>query len=281
MFTFTQPVNIFSIDLRGFDGAIQCPRIEIKINGIFYPLTAGNLADFPQGSTCTGSFSSLAVTPDGYITIGSFSPASAQARITINNVNTTSVTVSTNDGNGTTFSNPFNCTTIPLKLESFNGMSNNCKTLINWKTGIEYNVRNIEIESSIDGITFSKIGELKPKGSDSQYSFVTFHQMNAYFRLKINDIDGYFEYSETIYIRPLCNDLSYSIIPNPASGEIQIKGLKNSDYLLINDMLGKILMKFDAPANNKLNIQSLPHGFYILQVFNARNRVASLKLIRN
>lgn len=179
-------------------------------------MTAGNLADFPQGSTCTGSFSSLAVTPDGYITIGSFSPASAQARITINNVNTTSVTVSTNDGNGTTFSNPFNCTTIPLKLESFNGMSNNCKTLINWKTGIEYNVRNIEIESSIDGITFSKIGELKPKGSDSQYSFVTFHQMNAYFRLKINDIDGYFEYSETIYIRPLCNDLSYSIIPNPA-----------------------------------------------------------------
>ena len=184
--------STFSIDLRGFDGAIQCPRIEIKINGIFYPLTAGNLADFPQGSTCTGSFSSLAVTPDGYITIGSFSPASAQARITINNVNTTSVTVSTNDGNGTTFSNPFNYTTIPLKLESFNGMSNNCKTVINWKTGIEYNVRNIEIESSIDGITFSKIGELKPKGSDSQYSFVTFHQMNAYFRLKINDIDGYF-----------------------------------------------------------------------------------------
>ena len=79
----------------------------------------------------------------------------------------------------------------------------------------------------------------------------------------------------------MCNDLSYSIIPNPASGEIQIKGLKNSDYLLINDMLGEILMKFDAPANNKINIQSLTHGFYILQVFNAGNRVASLKLIRN
>ncbi len=46
-------------------------------------------------------------------------------------------------------------------------------------------------------------------------------------------------------------------------------------------MLGEILMKFDAPANNKINIQSLTHGFYILQVFNAGNRVGSLKLIRN
>ena len=32
IFTFTQPVNTFSIDFIGFDGAIQCPRMEIKLN---------------------------------------------------------------------------------------------------------------------------------------------------------------------------------------------------------------------------------------------------------
>lgn len=280
-FTFALPANTFSIDFRDFDGSIQCPRIEIKINGVFYPLTVANLIDIPSGSTCTGSFSSLAITPDGYITIGSFSPASSQGRIIITNVNATSVTVSTNDGNGTIFSNPFNCTTVPLKLESFTGKSNDCKTLLKWKTGIEQNVRNIEIQRSEDGIIFSNVGKVSPKGSDSQYSFITDNYTDAYFRLKINDLDGYYEYSDIIYVKSSCNENSYSITPNPASDKVEIAGIKNSDHVLILDMLGKIVMRLNAPVNNKLNIQSMPPGMYILQVFNSNTRKASLKLIKN
>lgn len=279
-FTFLHAVSTFSIDLRSFDGSIQCPRIEIKINGIFYPLTVANLIDIPTGSTCTGSFSSLAVTIDGYITIGTFSPASAQGRIIISNVNATSVTVSTNDGNGTTFSNPFNCTTVPLKLESFSGKSNNCEALLNWKTGIEQNVSNIEIQRSEDGIVFHKTGKLSPKGSNSTYAFTTPNPSDAFFRLKINDLDGYFEYSEIIYVKSSCNENSYSITPNPASDEIKITGLKNSDQVLILDMLGKVVMRFNAPVNNKLDIQSMSPGMYILRVFNSGIPTASLKLIK-
>jgi len=280
-FTFTQPVGTFYIDLRGFDGSTQCPRIEIKINGIFYPLSIGNLEDIPQPSSCTGSFASLAITPDGYITIGSFSPFSSQGRIIINNVNATSVSISTNDANGTAFSNPFNCTTIPLKLESFTGKSNDCMALINWKTGTEQNIKNIEIQRSEGGSIFNKVGEVGPKGSGSFYSFVTANVSNSFFRLKFNDLDGYFEYSNIIHINSSCNKEYYSISPNPAAGEIKITGLKNSDKLLISDLLGRIIMQFDAPANNRLNIQSLSPGIYVLQVFNAGDLKASLKLIRN
>jgi hypothetical protein len=279
-FTFTQPVSTFSIDFRDFDGTIQCPRMEIKINGSFYPLTIANLIDIPGPSTCTGSFSSLAISADGYVTVGSFSPASGQGRIIIYNVNANSVTISTNDGNGTIFSNPFGCTTVPLKLESFIGQSNNCKATLNWKTGIEFNVKNIEIERSEDGNNFIKVGSVSPKGSDSRYLFVADNTTSAFFRLKINDLDGYFEYSEIIYVKSSCNENSYSITPNPASDEIKITGLKNSDQVLILDMLGKVVMRFNAPVNNKLNIQSISPGMYILQVFNSGIPTASLKLIK-
>lgn len=283
-FTFSDAVSLFYIDFRGLDGPPSCPKIEIRINGIFYPLTAANLSDFPTGSTCiTGSFSYVTTNVDGYITVSPLggSGLSGHGRITISNLNTTSVTISTNDGSGSVFSSPFNCTTVPLNLESFSGQNNSCEAILNWKTGIEFNVKNIEIERSEDGNIFSKVGEVSPKGSNSRYSFINANSSDGFFRLKINDLDGYYEYSDIIHIKSSCNKDYYSVSPNPTSGEIIIAGLKNSDQLLILDMLGKIVMKFDAPANNKLNIQSLPRGIYILQVFNADGRKAVLKLIRN
>ena len=283
-FTFTNPVSYFSIDFKGFDGPPNCPRIEIKLNGIFYPLTASNISDFPTGSTCTtGSFSYVALTADGYLTISNLGGTglSAMGRITISNVNATSVSVSTNDGFGTTFSNPFNCITVPLKLESFTGASNNgCNVILNWQTGIEQNIKNIEIERSEDGILFHKTDEVGPKGSNSRYSFVTANAKDAFFRLKINDLDGYYEYSEIIYIKSSCNKPDYSLNPNPARDVIEVSGLTNNDWLLLSNMAGRIIRKLNFSQNNKFNIQSLVSGMYILQVINAGSIKATFKLIK-
>ena len=281
-FTFTNMVNTFSIDFLGFDGAILCARIEIKVNGIFYPLTASNISDLPSGSTCTGSFSNLSVTPDGYLIIGSSGGAFTQGRITINNMNVSSVSVSTNDGSGTVFSNPFNCITVPLKLESFTWVSKNCKTLLNWKTGIEQNVKNIEVERSEDGILFYKVGDVIPKGSNSQYYFETANAVDAYFKLKINDLDGYYEYSEIMHIKPSCNDRYYAINPTPTGSVLKVTGLTNGDRLLVFDMAGVRVFALDyKQSNNTFDIHSLPTGMYVVQVLNAGIHKGSLKLIKN
>lgn len=283
-FTFSNSVSTFSIDLRSFDGMVNCPRIELKINGVFYPLTASNLTDFPAGSTCTtGSFSYMAITADGYLTVSSLggSGFAGQGRITITNVNATSISVSTNDGNGTVFSDPFNCTTVPLKLISFKGQNSLCKAQLNWKTGIEQNIKNTEIERSEDGILFRKVGNVNPKGSNSQYLFVTANSTNAYFRLKFNDLDGYYEYSEIIFLKSSCNEKTYAVFTNPASGEIEIIGLKKNDQIIITDIQGKIVSRINSVQNNKLNIQFLPQGMYIFQVFNNGVFKVGLKVIKN
>lgn len=273
----------FSIDFNGFDGASQCARIRLMVNGIFFPLTSANFFDFPTGSTCIGSFSIMAVTPDGYI-ISNSASGHGQGRIIISGVNATSVSVSTNDGAGTCFSNPFNCiNVVPLKLESFTANNTvGCKTILNWKTGIESNIKNIEVQKSEDGAMFYKTGEVSPKGSNSSYSFITINLREAYFRLKIIDLDGYYEYSSILHIKSNCSNITYQAIPNPASNSIEIMGLENDDKIFVLDMLGRTVLTFNSSLNNnKFDIQKLTSGMYILQVINNSMLKSSQKIIKN
>ncbi len=280
-FIFTNPVSGFEIDFNGFDGVGQCATIQIAVNGIFFHLTNANFFDFMPGSTCTGSFSIMTVTTDGYIT-GTGASGNGQGRIIINGVNATSVSVSTNDGLGTVFSNPFDCSdVVPLKLENFTGIGRECKILLNWKTGTEQNVKNIEIEKSNDGRSFYKIGEIIPMGSGSHYSFITTNFTDAYFRLKINDLDGYYEYSNTLSIKPDCSTKTYQILPNPASSSIEITGLERSDKIIVFDMLGKIVLAYNSDSNNKFDIHELASGIYVVQVIHNGIIKSNLKFIKN
>jgi hypothetical protein len=280
-FTFSSPVSDFSFDFNGFDASSQCARIQLKVDGIFFHLTTSNLAPLPAGSTCTGT-SIMFVTPDGYLTSNS-AIGGGQGRITINGVNATSIDISTNDGAGTLFSNPFNCIgVVPLKLESFIGISTTgCKTILNWKTGTESNIKNIEVQRSEDGVLFYKAGEIGPKGSNSLYSFATTNLTDAYFRLKINDLDGYYEYSNILSIKSNCNT-TYKVMPNPAISSIEIIDLKNDDKIFILDMLGRIFLTFNSPQNNnKFDIQKLAPGMYILQIINNVKVNTNIKIIKN
>jgi hypothetical protein len=245
-------------------------------------LTSSNISDFLLGSTCTGSFSALSVTSDGYLTIGA-NGANTQGRIIIDNVNATSVSISTNDGSGTCFSNPFNCIdVVPLKLESLSGKNiADCKMILNWKTGIESNIKNIEVQKSEDGVIFHKTAEISPRGSNSFYSFITTSFTNSYFRLKINDLDGLYEYSKVLSIKSNCNNIVYQVIPNPTSNSIEIIGLKNDDRIFIYDMLGRNVLTYYLPHNtNKIDIHNLIPGMYILQICNNNMIKSNLKFCK-
>lgn len=280
-FTFASPVSTFFIDFLGFDGAVQCARMEIKVNGVFYSLTTANLSDFPSGSTCTQSFAAISVTPDGYLTVAS--TQISQGRIMITNVNASSVTVSTNDGNGTAFTTPFGCITIPINLVFFSGSAtNNCRALLRWKSGIELNVKNIEVLRSVNGAIFNKVAEISPKGDDSYYSLETDNREDAFFRLRINDLDGHFEYSEIIRVKSGCDNPIYKISTNPVGSSMEIEGLQKDDMVSIKNTLGQTVMTFNSPqTDNKFNLLQLASGVYFVQILNPSGLKVGLKVIKN
>lgn len=285
-FTFTIPVNNFSIDFIGFDGSPFCARIEVKVNGVLYHLTNANLVDIPAGAHCAtlGSFTNVTLTPDGYITTSATGgPAiSGWGRIHINHVNVTSVSVSTNDAAGTLFTNPFNCTdVIPLTLEHFSGFANNCKVVLNWKSGLEINVRNIEIQQSIDNTTFTTVTHVNAKGSNSHYSIELPHLNDAFYRLKINDFDNTYQYSHIIHVKKRCSNTDYQIHPNPTRNSIQVSNLRAGDRVVIADVQGRKVLTVPAyQLNGKIDVTALPSGIYVLRVIHEGKMVESLKLIK-
>lgn len=280
-FTFDQPVAGFSMDFRGFDGSVQCPRIEIKINGIFYPLTGANLSDIPTPSTCTGLFSNLALTSEGYITVGSAGLSSAQGRIFVTNIIANSVTVSTNDGNGTVFSNPFNCNSIvPIQLLGFTASHASCKTQLLWQTGTETNVAGIIVQRSEDGIAFEDEGQIMPKGDNSEYVFLTYTPTNTYYRLKIIDLDNSFDYSETLYVASSCFSAGYQIFPNPSTDQIRILGIGREDWIRISDITGREHLRYDRFTDPVVDVRSLAPGLYIIQIGDRNSIKSSLKFIK-
>ena len=285
-FTFANAVSNFTIDFSGFDGPVSCARIEIKINGTFYPLTSSNVSDFPPGSTCmSGSFTSIVVTSDGYITKSDLNPSglSGQGRININNVTATNVTVSTNDSYGTAFSNPFNCVDIvPLQLIRFEGANtNNCTAKLDWVTGIELNVKKIEIQQSFDGALFQTIESILPKGSNSTYSFEALNNSDDFYRLRIIDIDGSYKFSKIIQVKSNCKRKTLFVSPNPTSDFVEVSEIIKDDQIFVFDMLGRKILAFQPQINDRrFNIQSLQSGVYILKVFNKGYTRAQFKIIK-
>jgi hypothetical protein len=63
-----------------------------------------------------------------------------------------------------------------------------------------------------------------------------------------------------------------NISPNPSSSFIQISGLKNTEYYRIYNILGKQIAKGFVSNNEKINIQNLKNGLYLLKVNNMHSK---------
>ncbi len=281
-FLFDNPVNDFFIDFNAFNSnIIGCPRLQIKINDIFYPLTTVNVSDLPPGTICAGSVSSLAITSDGYITtaVGS---SNGQGRLVFSGANASSITISTNDaGGGIVVGDP--CfEPLPVQIKSFEGFSTgNCEVKLEFESGIESNVRNIEVEGSSDGAAFSKLLELFPQGSDSRYAVQFKSPGTNFYRLKINDLDGRFSYSEIVRINDNCASSSIRISPNPSSQKIVVEKVQMEDQLIIVDILGRELYQMHTMNNStEINIQHLPSGLYFLKVLRKNVNVETARFFK-
>lgn len=164
---------------------------------------------------------------------------------------------------------------LPVKLQNFTAQKlNENKVGLNWQAASETNNSHFEIERSVDGASFAKIGVVRGAGNSSiakQYSFtdnaaVAEHsQIPAlYYRLKQIDFDGTFEYSNVVVIN-LGTSATPSnqvvVFPNPATNEISIKGLPASGAK-ITDITGKILLQIHQDGT--YNVSELKSGMYFI-----------------
>ncbi len=179
---------------------------------------------------------------------------------------------------GTTDMNP-----LPVKLTSFVVRKDQRNGVLNWVTAMERNSARFEVERSEDGALFAKVGEVKAAGntsSNSRYSFTdnkvadNIRGNQAFYRLKIVNRDGSFEYSEVRSISFEENGTTVAVYPNPFNGALSIElnsEITKVDYIVVTDIYGKEVLSINTSAINGSNritldqLSGLTTGVYIVK----------------
>ncbi len=147
-------------------------------------------------------------------------------------------------------------------------------TIIQWATAQETNSLLFDIEWSINGVNFVKIGSLAAKGNSSivsTYNYIHTKAANGinYYRIKQMDVDGKFKYSEIVKVFQKQKG-TLTIYPNPATTLIQLdfSGKEKTVLIAIFDAQGKQIIQTSIQNTSplKLNVQALPTGKYFLQI---------------
>lgn len=164
----------------------------------------------------------------------------------------------------------FDVTLLPLGLISFSGEDKDGANSLQWVTEEGQNFSHFEIEHSVNGAVFNKIGKVYP-GSKlaNSYSYTdknTMEQPN-YYRLGMVGKNGKFNYSRTVRIASRANVL-VQIFPNPASSQCTINARKKLHSVILYDVAGK-QMKHITNINSSnciLWLGNLPEGAYLVEI---------------
>ena len=195
---------------------------------------------------------------------------------------------------------------LPVELLNFEVKEkSNQDVLLNWVTANEIDFHNFEIERKREDEHWETIGSTLAKGDGTAqtklYEWTDDNAKNQtssprnyfYYRLKMMDLDGTFEYSSIVSVlleKETIGEPPFKIFPNPtiANRNIFIQRIASGgdeEYLLIiNDQLGREVYRqeVDFSQNSILEIpnqQLLSHGLYIVQIKNKRKILQTDRLI--
>jgi hypothetical protein len=147
----------------------------------------------------------------------------------------------------------------------------------------EINTNSFDLERSVDGENFEKIGNVASKrplaNENATYDFIDKNLYNlgveyVYYRLKILDNDNSFKYSNKESIKTSNNSETIGIFPNPFSDNLFIKitlPQRQDVGIKITDALGREVYKYKNNLQNislELNkeLSDLAKGAYFVHI---------------
>ena len=179
---------------------------------------------------------------------------------------------------------------LPVELVAFQAQNTEGGNQLTWQTASEKNVQDFDVEKSIDGKAFDKIGTVKAKGKAANYEFLDKTVVSGlmYYRLKINDLDGKMDYSKTVSVRQKGKGLTAKAFPNPTQGTltVEIEVAEKSDVTIeLTDILGRQVWLSKAENTEGVTTFPIPmselvNGNYFLKVSNGQ-AVVQQKVVKN
>jgi hypothetical protein len=172
---------------------------------------------------------------------------------------------------------------LPLNLLSFTGKTNEGNNVLTWVSANEKAFTGFDVERSSDGRSYQRIGNVPARANNSgAQTTYTYTDASAtagtwYYRLKMIDNDGNFQYSTVVQINNSASKQAvYSLQPNSVKGnELNLVSTQTDAedvQVRIIDAVGrewhKETIRANAMSTGKVSIATpaLPLGMYFLQV---------------
>lgn len=174
----------------------------------------------------------------------------------------------------------------PEFLTSLYTVNETDRVILKWTANNEPANEVYEIQRTVDGISFSKIGSVNGKGatqSQLNYAMEDLNPVNAlaYYRLVQKAANGKITYSELLAVDRSTKKVSYFVAyPNPVKNMVTVKLVSTQmakTSVLIVDMSGRIVKNIPVQLNNgdqylPVDMTGLQSGTYLIKTV-LNNRV--------
>lgn len=180
---------------------------------------------------------------------------------------------------------------LPVTLARFDAVKEGSTALLSWSTTEETNSDRFEVERSINGKIWQKIGTVSASGDSkiwADYRFAdeqpVLSQENLY-RLKMVDkaaspSDAPFAYSR---IRSLKFDTDNSpvVFPNPVNDKLFVQDFTHVSSLRIIDVNGKVVYQSGTMKTDAINVDKLTAGVQLVEIKWLDGRKSVRKIVIN
>ena len=167
--------------------------------------------------------------------------------------------------------------------------TNDNTVVLTWNV-TEYNNKTFSVQHSVDGLKWEEIALIQSKNSAesiTNYSYTHTNKLNGkqFYRLLDIDVDRGSTGFSPVKSLVLKNDKqAIAIWPNPATDHIVITNTDNNDMYTkarIFDLTGKVMSEMKLVSNtNKIAINELPTGTYIVKIENTNGTSYSQKIVK-
>lgn len=168
---------------------------------------------------------------------------------------------------------------LPLDFTAVSALEKNNSVSINWATANERNVKQLDIERSVNGKDFSLLSSVASKNNAANnyhWTDASPNEGNNYYRIASKDLDGKTIYSEVVKAYVSGVRQSISVFPNPATVtnfNLQMTNQKAGLYeLKLMNSFGQVFTKKTIQYAGGTSVEkiqllpTIPKGIYRLEI---------------
>ena len=174
---------------------------------------------------------------------------------------------------------------LPITLLNFSASPSGSAVNLAWQTSYEQNLVSFSIEHSVDGVTFSSIGNVTPAnnrlGSAYLFKDLSPGQGINYYRLKIFEVGG-FHYSVIRLVNFTGGKSLLSVFPDPADKFVTVKTELSNYTIELITADGKIIKTLKGNNNAAvINVSDVPTGLYTMRGISGEVVTSTLVIIKH